>query len=131
MTKPAPTKPRVICTRKWPAPVEAELRWRFDVTLNEADVALTADQLKDALDTYDAVCPTVTDKVNGSGWFSGTSSAELITGSTGGDLITAGSGDDCVLGGDGNDTINGGLGTDVCVGGPGSDSFLSCETQIQ
>jgi lactate dehydrogenase-like 2-hydroxyacid dehydrogenase len=64
MTKPAPTKPRVICTRKWPAPVEAELRWRFDVTLNEADVALTADQLKDALDTYDAVCPTVTDKVN-------------------------------------------------------------------
>jgi len=58
------TKPRVICSRKWPAPVEAELKQRFDVTLNEADVALTADQLKDALDTYDAVCPTVTDKVN-------------------------------------------------------------------
>jgi lactate dehydrogenase-like 2-hydroxyacid dehydrogenase len=58
------TKPRVICSRKWPAPVEAELKQRFDVTLNEADVALTADQLRDALDTYDAVCPTVTDKVN-------------------------------------------------------------------
>ena len=58
------TKPRVICSRKWPAPVEAELKRRFDVTLNEADVALTADQLKDALNSYDAVCPTVTDKVN-------------------------------------------------------------------
>jgi len=57
-------KPRVICSRKWPAPVEAELRNRFDVTLNEADVALTADQLRDALNSYDAVCPTVTDKVD-------------------------------------------------------------------
>jgi len=43
------TKPRVICSRKWPAPVEAVLRERFDVTLNEADVALSADPLKDAL----------------------------------------------------------------------------------
>jgi lactate dehydrogenase-like 2-hydroxyacid dehydrogenase len=58
------TKPRVICSRRWPAPVEAELRRRFDVTLNEADVALTADELKNALDSYDAVCPTVTDKVD-------------------------------------------------------------------
>jgi lactate dehydrogenase-like 2-hydroxyacid dehydrogenase len=58
------TRPRVICSRKWPAPVEAELRRRFDVTLNEADVALSANQLKDALDHYDALCPTVTDKVD-------------------------------------------------------------------
>ena len=58
------TKPRVICSRKWPASVEAELRERFDVVLNEADVALTAAELKDALDNFDAVCPTVTDKVD-------------------------------------------------------------------
>jgi len=58
------TEPRVICSRKWPAPVEAELQRRFDVTLNAADMALTADQLRDALDSYDAVCPTVTDKVD-------------------------------------------------------------------
>ena len=58
------TKPRVICSRKWPAQVEAVLKERFDVTLNEADVALTQDQLKDALNTYDAVCPTVTDRVD-------------------------------------------------------------------
>jgi len=58
------TRLRVIISRKWPAAVEAELQRRFDVTLNAADEALTADQLRDALDSYDAVCPTVTDKVN-------------------------------------------------------------------
>ncbi|MDH3669223.1 MAG: D-glycerate dehydrogenase [Paracoccaceae bacterium] len=58
------TKPRVICTRKWPESVEAELRARFDVTLNEADEAMSADELRLALDEYDAVCPTVTDKVD-------------------------------------------------------------------
>jgi lactate dehydrogenase-like 2-hydroxyacid dehydrogenase len=58
------TKPRVICSRKWPARVEAELRARFDVVLNDTDVALSATELKDALDSFDAVCPTVTDKVD-------------------------------------------------------------------
>ena len=58
------TKPRVICTRKWPERVEAELKDRFDVTLNVADEAMTADALRAALDEYDAVCPTVTDRVD-------------------------------------------------------------------
>jgi lactate dehydrogenase-like 2-hydroxyacid dehydrogenase len=58
------TKPRVICTRKWPERVEAELKALFDVTLNEADEAMSADELRAALDEYDAVCPTVTDKVD-------------------------------------------------------------------
>ncbi|MEM8790850.1 MAG: D-glycerate dehydrogenase [Pseudomonadota bacterium] len=58
------TKPRIITSRKWPAKVEALLAEQFDVTLNEADVALSQDELKAALDDYDAVCPTVTDKVN-------------------------------------------------------------------
>lgn len=79
----------------------------------------------------DCASITVTEKVNGSGLFSGSSAAELITGGSGGDVITAGGGDDCVIGGDGNDTLNGGAGSDVCVGGPGSDTFLSCEIQIQ
>ncbi|MCL5776801.1 D-glycerate dehydrogenase [Limibaculum sp. FT325] len=57
-------KPRVICTRKWPARVEAELKARYDVTLNEVDVALTQDELRAAFDDYDAVCTTVTDKVD-------------------------------------------------------------------
>ena len=58
------TRPRVICSRKWPAKVEAELRARFDVVLNDADVALSAAELKDALDNFDAVCPTVTDTID-------------------------------------------------------------------
>ncbi len=58
------TRPRVICSRKWPAKVEAELRARFDVVLNDADVALSAAELKDALDNFDAVCPTVTDAID-------------------------------------------------------------------
>jgi lactate dehydrogenase-like 2-hydroxyacid dehydrogenase len=58
------TKPRVICSRKWPASVEAELQARFDVALNETDVTLSAAELRDALDKFDAVCPTVTDKID-------------------------------------------------------------------
>lgn len=57
------TKPRVICSRKWPERVEAALKEHFDVTLNDADVALDANGLKAALNDFDAVCPTVTDKV--------------------------------------------------------------------
>jgi lactate dehydrogenase-like 2-hydroxyacid dehydrogenase len=58
------TRPRVICTRQWPAKVEAELQARFDVVLNHADMALSTEELKDALDNFDAVCPTVTDKID-------------------------------------------------------------------
>ncbi|MEM7507620.1 MAG: D-glycerate dehydrogenase [Pseudomonadota bacterium] len=58
------SKPKIITSRKWPARVEAALREEFDVTLNETDVALSADQLKAALNDYDALCPTVTDKVD-------------------------------------------------------------------
>ncbi|MBA2492115.1 MAG: D-glycerate dehydrogenase [Gammaproteobacteria bacterium] len=56
-------KPKVIVTRKWPEAVEKKLKDRFDVTLNESDKALTADQLADAMRNADAVCPTVTDKM--------------------------------------------------------------------
>ncbi|MEM8697779.1 MAG: D-glycerate dehydrogenase [Pseudomonadota bacterium] len=58
------TKPKIICTRKWPEKVEALLREQFDATLNGPDEAMTTDELKAALDEYDAVCPTVTDKVS-------------------------------------------------------------------
>lgn len=58
------TRPSVICTRQWPAKVEAELQSRFDVVLNHADMALTAAELKHALDNFDAVCPTVTDRID-------------------------------------------------------------------
>jgi len=55
------SKPKVIVTRKWPAEVEAELKALYDVQLNESDIPLTAEELKFALQTADAVLPTVTD----------------------------------------------------------------------
>ena len=58
------TKPKVLCTRKWPEAVEAVLRARFDVTLNEADQPMSQAALKVAFDEHDAVCPTVTDKID-------------------------------------------------------------------
>ncbi|MEM7527526.1 MAG: D-glycerate dehydrogenase [Pseudomonadota bacterium] len=57
------TKPRVICTRKWPERVEAAMQEAFDCTLNGPDEAMSADALKTALNEHDAVCTTVTDKV--------------------------------------------------------------------
>lgn len=57
------TKPKVIVTRKWPAPVEDKLKELYDAQLNETDVAMTADQLKAALQNSDALLPTVTDTI--------------------------------------------------------------------
>ena len=57
------SKPKVVVTRKWPAEVEAELRQLYDVTLNENDIPMTADELKRALQTADALLPTVTDPI--------------------------------------------------------------------
>ncbi len=54
-------KPKVLVTRQWPASVEAKLSNLYDVTLNESDRPLTAEELKIALQQYDAVCPNVCD----------------------------------------------------------------------
>ncbi|MEO1459243.1 MAG: D-glycerate dehydrogenase, partial [Pseudomonadota bacterium] len=58
------TKPRVICTRKWPERVEAAMAEAFDTTLNGPDEAMSQEALIAALNEYDAVCTTVTDKVD-------------------------------------------------------------------
>ncbi|MGZ8095574.1 MAG: 2-hydroxyacid dehydrogenase [Methylosarcina sp.] len=57
------SKPKVVVTRKWPAEVETKLRQLYDVSLNESDVPMTADELKRALQTADALLPTVTDLI--------------------------------------------------------------------
>ncbi len=57
------SKPRILVTRRWPAAVESVLSGRFDTTLNRDDIALDAGQLRKALLTYDAVLPTVSDKL--------------------------------------------------------------------
>ncbi len=57
------TRPRVLVTRAWPGAVEAELARRFEVVLNPADVALGPERLKAALGEFDAILPTVTDRL--------------------------------------------------------------------
>lgn len=57
-------KPKVIVTRRWPAEVEAALADRYDVTLNEDDAPMSAAELREALASADAVCPTVSDRID-------------------------------------------------------------------
>ncbi len=57
------SKPKVLVTRAWPQEVEAEMRKRYDVTLNATDTPMTVAELQDALRNYDAVCPTVCDRI--------------------------------------------------------------------
>lgn len=56
-------RPRILVTRRWPAAVETVLAERFDVSLNTNDVALNVTQLRAALRDYDAVLPTVSDRL--------------------------------------------------------------------
>ena len=58
------SKLKVIVTRAWPAEVEATLKEKYDVQLNETDVAMTKDEMKAALGNCDAFLPTVTDPVD-------------------------------------------------------------------
>ena len=50
-------------TRRWPAVVESVLTERFDVTLNDSDRPLSEMELRDAIRSADALCPTVTDAI--------------------------------------------------------------------
>lgn len=56
-------KPKILITRRWPQAVEARLSARYEVTLNEGDTPLTFEQFYAAMSDYDALCPTVSDKV--------------------------------------------------------------------
>lgn len=56
-------KPKILISRRWPKAVEERLSARYDVTPNEGDTPLTLDQLRAAMTEYDALCPTVSDKV--------------------------------------------------------------------
>jgi lactate dehydrogenase-like 2-hydroxyacid dehydrogenase len=57
------SKPRILVTRRWPAAVQNILAERFDATLNLDDVAMSAEALSKALGDFDAVLPTVSDKL--------------------------------------------------------------------
>lgn len=58
------SKPKVLVTRRWPEPVEALLHQRYEVCLNDSDQPLGPEQLQAALREYDAVLPTVTDRLD-------------------------------------------------------------------
>ncbi len=57
-------KPRVLISRAWPAKVEAKMAEVFDVTLNKSDTPLGLADFRDAFSQYDAVLPTVTDRLS-------------------------------------------------------------------
>ena len=56
-------KPSVLVTRRWPEAVEARLMRDYNVTLNTADTPLSPNDFRDAIQRFDAVLPTVTDKI--------------------------------------------------------------------
>ena len=55
--------PKVIVTRKLPAPVEARMNELFDVQFNSSDAPMTAQQLVEAMRTADVLVPTITDQI--------------------------------------------------------------------
>lgn len=57
--------PTIVVTRRWPAPVEDELRRRYPgVHLSASDEPLGEDGLREALRTADVLLPTVTDRLS-------------------------------------------------------------------
>lgn len=56
-------KPRILLTRRWVDMVERQLQDRFDTILNEDDHPLDADTLRMAMRDFDALCPTVSDRI--------------------------------------------------------------------
>lgn len=56
-------KPKILISRRWPQAVQDRLAARYDVTLNATDTPMTIDQLTAAMGEYDALCPTVSDKI--------------------------------------------------------------------
>lgn len=57
-------KPSVLVTRRWPAAVEAQLVENYNAVLNTGDRPMSSSEIRDALKFYDAVLPTVTDKLS-------------------------------------------------------------------
>lgn len=56
-------RPKILLTRRWPNAVEAVLAERFEATFNTGDVPMSPQAIAEALRMYDAVLPTVSDKL--------------------------------------------------------------------
>ncbi|RZF65447.1 D-glycerate dehydrogenase [Sphingomonas populi] len=64
MTGNTTPRPRVRVTRRLPEAVEARLAAGYDAVFNVEDRALSADELRAALTEFDAVVPTITDRID-------------------------------------------------------------------
>ncbi|MGF1606531.1 MAG: 2-hydroxyacid dehydrogenase [Rhodothalassiaceae bacterium] len=60
----APSRPRVIVTRKLPHQIEARMTELFDVALREEDRPMSQAELREAVATCDVLVPTVTDRID-------------------------------------------------------------------
>jgi lactate dehydrogenase-like 2-hydroxyacid dehydrogenase len=59
-----PIRPHILLTRRWPDEVVCRLHERYEVVMDEEDRPLERALLDDALKRFDAVCPTVTDRID-------------------------------------------------------------------
>ena len=55
---------RILVTRSWPTGVERALQQRFDVVLNDGDTPLSQTDLARAMDAFDVLAPTVSDRID-------------------------------------------------------------------
>jgi lactate dehydrogenase-like 2-hydroxyacid dehydrogenase len=55
---------RILVTRRWPADVERALQAGFEVVLNGTDEPLSGAELAQAMDEFDVLCPTVSDRID-------------------------------------------------------------------
>ncbi|MCV0424802.1 MAG: D-glycerate dehydrogenase [Roseibium sp.] len=71
-------RPSVMVTHRWPAPVEARLSESFNAVFNTSDRPLSPAEIREALTTYDAVLPTVTDRISAEALDVRTSKAKIL-----------------------------------------------------
>jgi lactate dehydrogenase-like 2-hydroxyacid dehydrogenase len=57
-------RPKILITRRWPQAVEQRLAERYETSFSPDDQPLSAEALGEALRTYDALCPTVSDAID-------------------------------------------------------------------
>jgi lactate dehydrogenase-like 2-hydroxyacid dehydrogenase len=68
---------RVLVTRRWPAQVEQALQDRFETVLNDSDEPLSGAELARAMDEFDVLCTTVSDRIDAAS-MNGGNSVRLI-----------------------------------------------------
>ena len=64
MSSKNPPHHRILVTRLWPEPALDAMRQHFEVSCNTSDLPLERDELAQALLLYDALCPTITDRID-------------------------------------------------------------------